>query len=63
MAMGRCQGEGRPAREAPFGVRKRGWIPAPSSRGQALRGKNGWGALGLRGGRFSNRPYGREGYA
>ena len=23
------RGEGAPSREAPFGVRKRGWIPAP----------------------------------
>ena len=36
------RGEGAPSREAPFGVRKRGWIPAfASSRGQALRGKVG----------------------
>ena len=56
---------GRGAREGgPFRCAEEGMDSRPRLHGGRLfAGSDGCGALGLRGGRFSNRPYGREGYA
>ena len=66
MAMGRCQGAVQVGLRDASLHRESFWpghrhirlevVDASSSRGQALRGKNGWGALGLGGWRFSNAP-------